>query len=349
MPSIEQSLIPVAQYPNLFASPFGNDGVPKFYSSIPVPSSNPGSCLPCVICGATAANWSATLTQIVENAPSQGVTTSASIAFSPPPDCCLYPAIGFGSLFTETGLPDSVNVNSVLLDRVGSAYGDTTNGVRIESGLWAVYQSGVRTTQQCLIAGLVTDSFLGTYLLGGVDTLTRASSCRWTGTDVNGCAIILYWDDLAANWVVSKCSTSCSSITGSSNPLGTYSCEGGGTIAVANPAPVLLETINMGATFPNDYNNYPIGWYHGNAAGVTFGPYSADRWVYSHVANPCCVDDQLYLNGSAIGGFGCIFGGATTLLLVLTAGTPLNVNVMNLVNSSWCYALGELRLYDKAL
>jgi hypothetical protein len=38
-------------YPNLFMSPFGNDGIIPTYSSIPIRSDFSGDCLPCVICG----------------------------------------------------------------------------------------------------------------------------------------------------------------------------------------------------------------------------------------------------------------------------------------------------------
>lgn len=38
-------------YPNLFMSPFGNDGVIPVYSSIPIVADGSGACLPCVVCG----------------------------------------------------------------------------------------------------------------------------------------------------------------------------------------------------------------------------------------------------------------------------------------------------------
>ena len=52
MPTIVQASIPVTDFPNLFISPFGNDGIIPLYSSIPFTSNNTkGSCLPCVVCG----------------------------------------------------------------------------------------------------------------------------------------------------------------------------------------------------------------------------------------------------------------------------------------------------------
>lgn len=50
MPTIEQASIPVTEFPNQFASPFGNDGVVPLYSSVPLRSPVSG-CLPCVVCG----------------------------------------------------------------------------------------------------------------------------------------------------------------------------------------------------------------------------------------------------------------------------------------------------------
>jgi len=41
----------VENYPNLFMSPFGNDGVIPVYSSIPIVADGSTACLPCVVCG----------------------------------------------------------------------------------------------------------------------------------------------------------------------------------------------------------------------------------------------------------------------------------------------------------
>ena len=51
MPSILQASEKVDSFPNLYASPFGNDGIIPLYSSIPIPNNNNGDCLPCVVCG----------------------------------------------------------------------------------------------------------------------------------------------------------------------------------------------------------------------------------------------------------------------------------------------------------
>lgn len=109
--------------------------------------------------------------------------------------CCLYPATGLGVDFTNDDLPDAVDVNGVSKTRSGSAYGDTTDGVIWESGVWAVYVAGVRTTQSCLIGGVVEDQFCQAYLLevpeiffgGGSATVERVSTCRWEGiSEPNG-------------------------------------------------------------------------------------------------------------------------------------------------------------------
>ena len=51
MPSIQTSSVPVSRFPNLFVSPFGNDGVIPLYSSIPLNERTGSNCLPCVVCG----------------------------------------------------------------------------------------------------------------------------------------------------------------------------------------------------------------------------------------------------------------------------------------------------------
>lgn len=53
MPSIDDATKKVTSYPNLFISPFGNDGSIQLYSSIPFGSQLDSNCLPCVICGTT--------------------------------------------------------------------------------------------------------------------------------------------------------------------------------------------------------------------------------------------------------------------------------------------------------
>ena len=53
MPSISTASQAVTSFPNLFASPFGNDGVIPLYSSIPINNYTSGDCLPCVLCGNT--------------------------------------------------------------------------------------------------------------------------------------------------------------------------------------------------------------------------------------------------------------------------------------------------------
>lgn len=50
MPSIVTASNPVTVFPNLFVSPFGNDGIIPLYSSIPIASQLNQDCLPCVVC-----------------------------------------------------------------------------------------------------------------------------------------------------------------------------------------------------------------------------------------------------------------------------------------------------------
>ena len=110
--------------------------------------------------------------------------------------CCMYPADQLGVDFTNDDLPDNLTVNGSSLSRAGSAYGNMTNGVIFESGVWALYTDGNRSTSNCLILGdgnftagdnSVEDQFAATYdidWIGGgtlLATVTRASLCCWEG------------------------------------------------------------------------------------------------------------------------------------------------------------------------
>jgi len=109
--------------------------------------------------------------------------------------CCMYPAASA----VAADLPAAITLLGVgSLTKSGSAYGDTTNGVILESGVWAKYVSGVRSTQACLITGdgnltpgndTVEDQFAATYDVGAggySGTLTRVSLCCWDGTTTDG-------------------------------------------------------------------------------------------------------------------------------------------------------------------
>jgi hypothetical protein len=62
--------------------------------------------------------------------------------------------VGSDGLYTAADLPDAITLLGVgSLTKSGTAYGDTTNGVILESGVWARYLSGVRATKACLIDG----------------------------------------------------------------------------------------------------------------------------------------------------------------------------------------------------
>lgn len=88
-------------------------------------------------------------------------------------------------------LPSAVNFNGTSLSLSGTSYGNTTNGVILEGTVWAVYQSGARTTQPALYSTSIADYFANTYTLSLVDstgthpsatlTVTRVG-CGWGGT-----------------------------------------------------------------------------------------------------------------------------------------------------------------------
>jgi len=109
--------------------------------------------------------------------------------------CCMFAAQDLvNGLFTAADLPAAVTllgVGSISLS--GTAYGNTTNGVVFESGSWAKYVAGVRTTQRCLITGdgnvtpgndAVEDQFAATYNFDwgtGSGTTTRFFLCMYVG------------------------------------------------------------------------------------------------------------------------------------------------------------------------
>lgn len=51
MPSIVDFSESVTEFPNIYISPYGNDGVIPLYSSLPIDNYTYGNCLPCVVCG----------------------------------------------------------------------------------------------------------------------------------------------------------------------------------------------------------------------------------------------------------------------------------------------------------
>jgi len=115
-----------------------------------------------------------------------------------PQSCCMYPAQALADgLYTAADLPDAITLLGVgSLAKSGTGYGDTTNGVILESGVWAKYIGGVRSTKACLIDDdgnltpgddSVEDQFAPTYkvtFFGGTLEIfiDRISLCVWRGS-----------------------------------------------------------------------------------------------------------------------------------------------------------------------
>jgi hypothetical protein len=93
---------------------------------------------------------------------------------------------------TQDKLPPTIILDDVQYSLGTLGYGDTTDGVFLESGVWAVYKSGVRTTRRCLISNIATDiedefpdTVTVTYSNFGLTvttSLTRLSLCYYEGT-----------------------------------------------------------------------------------------------------------------------------------------------------------------------
>jgi hypothetical protein len=109
------------------------------------------------------------------------------------PDCCMYPGSGG---YSSNNLPDAVTVDGTSFNRSGTSYGDTTNGVILESGAWAKYSNGTRSERPCLIQSGVVDQFSDNYQLSpdfgypryGVATITvsRINLCVWRTVIIQG-------------------------------------------------------------------------------------------------------------------------------------------------------------------
>jgi hypothetical protein len=118
----------------------------------------------------------------------------------PPPLCCMYAATSAAS----ADLPAAITLPGVgSLSKSGTNYGNTTNGVILESGVWARYVGGVRSTHPCLITGdgnltpgddTVEDQFADTYTVSAalaspepdirtddhIRQVPRLSLCSWS-------------------------------------------------------------------------------------------------------------------------------------------------------------------------
>ena len=127
------------------------------------------------------------------------VTQAGKVSCSCCSTCCMYPA----TQAVSADLPDAITLLGVgSLSKSGTDYGNTTNGVILESGVWAKYIGGVRTTQACLIDGdgnltpgnnSVEDQFEPAYEVSNQYipnwpdnqpiVVTRYSKCQWAYTD----------------------------------------------------------------------------------------------------------------------------------------------------------------------
>jgi hypothetical protein len=110
----------------------------------------------------------------------------------------MYPAQALADgLYPAGDLPDAITLLGVgSLAKSGTAYGNTTNGVILESGVWARYLSEVRATKPCLINNLtpgddsVEDQFASSYsvemsmfndYVRGSCVVNKTSLGRWEG------------------------------------------------------------------------------------------------------------------------------------------------------------------------
>ncbi|MEI6493828.1 MAG: hypothetical protein WCO94_14870 [Verrucomicrobiota bacterium] len=218
----------------------------------------------------------------------------------------------------------------------GTGLSETVAGERFSPpgiGLTGEVGTSTLTLHADLGASFPAGSFTISYFLDGVlvGSLPAAESGRYTLTTA-----FTVSESAARAWVAVR----------SSLPLPTWV----GYAEWVFPAAQFIR-ISLVDEFPQDI---PPSVAPGGFCGAkTFGPYTVDRYVYSHAADPAGADDDLYLNGEAINFTNrshVLFGGATTLIMTLPAGTPLVVNVRN--SDYWggyCWAAGSLRLYNRPI
>ena len=174
----------------------------------------------------------------------------------------MYPASEFNieGGYTEADLPNAITLLGVgSIAKSGSDYGNTTNGVILESGVWAVYLAGVRTTKACLIDDdgnltpgddVVEDQFSATYTVNNFFftgycpeyddgspydniVLERSSLCGWGPTNFE----VLYKNELGEySYVTAAMSLFFDGISGALNATGPQ-CSTGDISQTESPHP----------------------------------------------------------------------------------------------------------------
>jgi len=128
----------------------------------------------------------------------KGGKVSCECCGEPPLPCCMFPSSQLNTGYSQDELPDAVTVDGTSFNRSGTSYGDTTNGVIFESGVWAKYNNGARSERPCLIQSGVVDQFDDVYYLDLLFTpsqneaipLTRVDLCEWRNEEIEGEALI---------------------------------------------------------------------------------------------------------------------------------------------------------------
>jgi hypothetical protein len=108
--------------------------------------------------------------------------------------CCVQPCETYPAFMPWTAdsvnLPVAIDFYGTTLQKNGTGYGNSTNGVNLEGEKWAVYRNGTRTEEDYLLSGGRNDFFADEYTaifpswtLGTSYTVlvTRVSECSWNG------------------------------------------------------------------------------------------------------------------------------------------------------------------------
>ena len=79
MPNISQISQQITEFPNLYISPYGNDGIIPLYSSVPIDNMTSGDCLPCVLCGNSVVRGKAIAQEAIKLQPTAASSTNIAV------------------------------------------------------------------------------------------------------------------------------------------------------------------------------------------------------------------------------------------------------------------------------
>ena len=160
MPTIQDASIKITNFPNKFASPFGNDDIIPRYSSVPLKSPVEG-CLDCVVCGSSPTRY-----QIISNESGRGAGSGGGVIFTPTqpiPSNCFS-----GGTFSAPADPEVT---------VSGAW--QVNFTRTCVGISCVYTYFHGTMN---VSYIKNNSYYGTVVTNELNATLNSTGTLWSGT-----------------------------------------------------------------------------------------------------------------------------------------------------------------------